>query len=186
MYTNIEYKALLKAIEYGIQMLQGNIPPHSRFTKLFILEGLWSILKYNYFHTLNSTIELKRRLLDVVSSNLIVVCFEIKLFSLLPQIFSGSFIDFFIHYFHFLDDVFHKWLADFNFELFYKLINKPNPDLQFIFENLKTFMTFLGIHLNITDNIGHLALVRQRPMKSLSICASIRQSVFSDIVHDDR
>ena len=64
---------------------------------------------------------------DVVSSNLTVVCFEIKLFSLLPQIYSGSFIDFFIHYFHFLDDVFHKWLADFNFEPFYKLINEKSP-----------------------------------------------------------
>ena len=115
---------------------------------------------------------------DVVSSNLTVVCFEIKLFSLLPQIYSGSFIDFFIHYFYFLDDVFHKWLADFNFEPFYKLINELNLDLQFIFENLKTSMNFLGIHLNITDNIGHLALVRQRPVKSLSsICASICLSV---------
>ena len=46
---------------------------------------------------------------DVVSSNLTVACYEVKMFSLLPQIYLRDFVDFFSrHYFRFLDDVFHK------------------------------------------------------------------------------
>ena len=51
----------------------------------------------------------------VVASNLTVGDFEQKMFAILPQIYSKDFVDFFIrNYFPFLDDVFHKWLIQFN------------------------------------------------------------------------
>ena len=74
----------------------------------------------------------------VVGSNLKVAYFEEKMFAILPQIYPKDFVDFFIrNYFRFLDDVFHKWLIQFNIQDFYKIMNELDPDLQFIFKELK-------------------------------------------------
>ena len=71
----------------------------------------------------------------VVGRNLTVAYCEEKMFALLPQIYSKDFVDFFIHYyFRFLDNVFHKWLIQFNIQNFYKIMNELDPDLQIIFE----------------------------------------------------
>ena len=44
----------------------------------------------------------------VVGSNLVVAYKEIKLFTLLPQVYPQDFVDFlFQNYFRFLDDIFH-------------------------------------------------------------------------------
>ena len=59
------------------------------------------------------------------------------MFAILPHIYPKDFVDFFIcNYFRFLDDVFHKWLIQFNIQGFYKITNELDPDLQFIFEEL--------------------------------------------------
>ena len=71
-----------------------------------------------------------------VGSNLVVAYKEIKLFVLLPQIHPQDFADFLLrNYFRFLDDIFHKWLENFNIKQFYDLINSLDEDLKFIFEN---------------------------------------------------
>ena len=55
----------------------------------------------------------------VVSSNLVVVYKKIKLFALLPQAYPQDFVDFLLlNYFRFLDDIFHKWLGNFDIKQF--------------------------------------------------------------------
>ena len=59
------------------------------------------------------------------------------MFAIFPQIYPKDFADFFIHnYFRFLDDVFHKWLIQFNIQDFYKIMNELDPDLQLFLKNL--------------------------------------------------
>ena len=51
----------------------------------------------------------------VVGSNLVVAYEEVKMFALLPQLYPQDFVYFFIrNYFRFLDEVFHKWLDNFD------------------------------------------------------------------------
>ena len=55
----------------------------------------------------------------VVGRNIIVAYFEVKMFAMLPQIYPRDFEDFFIrNYFRFLNDVFYKWLNDFDIQPF--------------------------------------------------------------------
>ena len=55
----------------------------------------------------------------VVGSNFVVACKEIKLFALLPEVFPQDFFDFLSrNYFRFLDDIFHKWLENFDIKSF--------------------------------------------------------------------
>ena len=57
------------------------------------------------------------------------------MFAILSQIYPKDFVDFFIcNNFQFLDDVFHKWLIQFNIQDFYKIMNELDPDLRLIFE----------------------------------------------------
>ena len=73
----------------------------------------------------------------VIGSNLVVAYDEFKMFALLPQLYPQDFVDVFIrNYFRFLDDLFHKWLHNFDIELFYSMNNNLDPDLKFILENL--------------------------------------------------
>ena len=70
------------------------------------------------------------------------------MFAVLPQIYPKDFADFFIrNYFRFLDDVFHKWLIQFNIQDFYKVMSEFDPDLRFIFEELTKNINFLDINL---------------------------------------
>ena len=71
----------------------------------------------------------------VFGSNLVVAYEEVKMLALLPQLYPQDFVDFFIrNYFRFLDDVFHKWLDNFDIEPFYSMINNLDPHLKFIFK----------------------------------------------------
>ena len=89
----------------------------------------------------------------VVSSNLVVVYKKIKLFALLPQAYPQDFVDFLLlNYFRFLDDIFHKWLGNFDIKQFYDLINSLDEDLKFIFENPRRTPNFLDIQLKIVNN----------------------------------
>ena len=70
--------------------------------------------------------------------------------SLLPQSYPQDFVDFFIrNYFRFLDDVFQKWLDNFDIEPFYSMINNLVPDLKFIFENPPKSLNFVDINIQI-------------------------------------
>ena len=89
----------------------------------------------------------------VVSSNLVVAYKEIKLFALLPQIYPQDFVDFLLrNYFRFLDDIFDKWLENFDIKQFYDLINSLDEDLKFIFGNPSRTLNFLDIQLKIVNN----------------------------------
>ena len=165
LYTNIQHDAFYKAIEYWIDKFHDDIPLLSRFTKAFILEGLNIILKFNYFcinknffHQIKGTA--MGTIFAVVDSNLTVANFEVKMFSLLPQIYPRDFVDYFVrNYFRFLDDIFQTWLINFDIEPFYKLINELDPDLKFIFEKLTTDINFLDINIKIVDNQLHLIFI---------------------------
>ena len=81
--------------------------------------------------------------LAVASSNLVAAYEKIKMFALLPQLYTQDFVDFFIRdNFWFSDEVFHKWLENFDFD----------ADLKFIFENPFKSLNFLDINLQIVEN----------------------------------
>ena len=51
------------------------------------------------------------------------------MFVLLPRLYPQDFVDFCIrNYFRFLDNVFHKWLDNFDIEPFYSINNNLNPE----------------------------------------------------------
>ena len=106
------------------------------------------ILKY--LHLFEYTIRTK---FAVVGNNSVVACKEIKLFALLLEVYPKDFVDFFLrNYFRFLDDIFHKWLENFDIKQFYDLINSLDEDLKFIFENPSRTLNFLDIQLKIVNN----------------------------------
>ena len=97
----------------------------------------------------------------VVRANLTVICFEEKMFIILPQIYPREFVDFFIrNYFPCLDD-FHKWSIQFNIQDFYKIKNETDADLQFIFEELATNINFLDINLKTINSKLHSDVYRE-------------------------
>ena len=78
---------------------------------------------------------------------------ETKLPALLPQIYPEDFVDFLLrNYFRFLDNIFHKWLENFDIKQFYDLINRLDEDLTFIFENPSRTLNFLDIQLKVVNN----------------------------------
>ena len=136
LYANIRHDVFYKAIDYWIEKLINEIPLLRRFTKTFILEGLSIILEFNHFYIKNYFYHQIKgtamgTIFAVVGSSLAVAYFE-EMFAILPQIYPKDFVDFFIrNYFQFLDDIFHKWLIQFNIQDFYKTMNELDPDLQF-------------------------------------------------------
>ena len=65
------------------------------------------------------------------------------------QVHPQDFVDFLLRIYRFLDDIFHKWLENFNIKQFYDLINSLDEDLKFIFENPSRTLNFLDIQLKI-------------------------------------
>ena len=89
----------------------------------------------------------------VVGSNLVVAYKEIKLFRLLHQVYPQDSVYFLLgNYFRFLDDIFHKWLENFDIKRFYDLINSLDEDLKFIFEDPSRTLKFLDIQLKIVND----------------------------------
>ena len=75
------------------------------------------------------------------------------MFALRPQLYPQDSVVFFIRdYFRFLDDVFYKWLDNFDIEPFYSMINNLDPDLKFIFESPPKSLNFLDINIQIVEN----------------------------------
>ena len=94
----------------------------------------------------------------VVGSNSVVAYGKIKMFALLPQFHSQDFVDCFIrNFFQVFNDVFQKWLENFDIELF-NMIDNLKPDLKFIVENLSEFFNFLDINNRKVKTIKFLIL----------------------------
>ena len=86
----------------------------------------------------------------VVGSILVEAYKEIKLFALLPQVYPQNFVDFLL--WNYLDDIFHKWLENFDIKQFYDLINSLDEDLKFFFENSSRTLNILDIQLKVVNN----------------------------------
>ena len=85
------------------------------------------------------------------------------MFAILPQIYAKYFVDFFVcNYFLFSDDVFHKWLIQFNIQDFYKITNELDLDLQFIFKKFTKNINFLDVNLEIMNNKLHFDVYHKR------------------------
>ena len=157
IYTDIRHDVFYKAIDYWIEKLINEIPLLRRVTKAFILEGPSIILEFNFFYINYFCHQIKGTVMGTIfavdGSNLTVAYFEEKMFAILLQIYPKDFVDFFIcNNFRFLDDVFHKWLIQFNIQDFYKIMNELDPDLQFIFQELTKNINFLDINLKKINN----------------------------------
>ena len=115
-------------------------------------------LEFNYFYINGIYIhQIKRTAMRtkfaVVGNNLVVAYEKVKMFPLLPQLYPQDFVGFFTrNYFRFLDDVFHKWLDNFDIEPFYSMTNNLDSDLQFIFENPSKSLNFFDINTRIVEN----------------------------------
>ena len=89
-----------------------------------------------------------------MDSNLVVADEEIKKFALFPQSYPEDFIYFFLrNIFWILDNVFHKWLENFDIEPFYNMINNLDLDLKLIVKNPSKSLNFLDINLQIVFDI---------------------------------
>ena len=89
----------------------------------------------------------------VVGNNLVVAYEEVQVFALLPQLYPKDFFDFFVrNYFRFLDNIFPKFLGNFDIEPFYSMINNLDTDLKFIFENPSKSLNFLDINTWIVES----------------------------------
>ena len=158
LYTNIRHDLFHTAVEYWTEKLQDVLPLLQRFNKQFILENLSIILEFNYFYINGIYIhQIKGTAMGakfaVVGSNLVVTNEEVKMLPLVPQLYPQDFVDFVIrNYFRFLDQVFHKWLDNFDIEPFYSMINNLDTNLKFIFENPSKSLNFLDINIRIVEN----------------------------------
>ena len=157
LYTNINHELFHDAISYWIEKLREELPLLSRFSKEFIMEGLKIILKFNYFyfdkqyrHQIKGTA--MGTTFAVVGSNLVIGFLEVRMFVRLPDLYPHDFVDIFIrNYFRFLDDLFHKWLSEFNIQPFGEILNDMDPDLKFIMDNMSEENNFLDVKMEIND-----------------------------------
>ena len=161
LYPNIRHDLFHDAISYWIDKHRNDIPLLKRFSKDFILDALFVILKYNYayfdghyYHQIKGTAT--GTTFAVVGANLVVAYKEVHLFQILPEIFPREYVEWFItNYFRFLDDVCHKWLRNFDLEDFAKAINEMDKDLVFIMDAIKEETHYLDVKMKIIDNEIH-------------------------------
>ena len=158
MYNNITHDLFLRSVEYWVLKFQHQLPLMARFTLEFVMEGLTIILKYNYV-VINDIYfsQIKGIAMGapaaVIGSNLVIAYLEVKMFTRLPDIYPLYFVDYFTRsYFRLLDDVFHKWLEQFNIEDFGKILNDLDPDLTFLLDQIATSVHYLDVQVSIEDN----------------------------------
>ena len=131
--------------------MQNGLPLLRCFNKQIILKGLSIILEFNYFYT--DRIYIHQIKGTVVDSNLVVAYEKVKMFALLPQLYPEDLFEFFLrNYFWILDNVFHKWLENFDIEPFYNMINNLDLDLKLIFESPSKSLNFLDVNLQIVES----------------------------------
>ena len=158
LYTNIRHDLFHDAISYWIDRLRNELPLLSRFSKEFVLEGLRIILKFNYFYFNGKYIhQIKGTAMGttfaVVGSNLVIGFLEVKMFVKLPDLYPRDFVDIFIrNYFRFLDDLFHKWLEQFDIQPFQQILDGMDRDLKFILDNMSAKNNFLDVKMKINED----------------------------------
>ena len=124
--------------------MQHKIERLQRFTKIFIIEGMSIIVKYNYFYINDNFIhQIKGTAMDthaaVVYANLTCEFLEVKLFNELPEIFSYYMVELFLkNYFRLSDDVKHSWKESIDVSQSWELMKSLDPDIKLIFENVFT------------------------------------------------
>ena len=93
--------------------------------------------------------------------------------AILPQMYSRDFVDFlFVTTFNFEMMFFYKWRSQFNIPDFYKITNKLDPGVQFIFEEITTNIKFLDIYLKIINSaVTYLLFTIKESAKLLAIRA---------------
>ena len=167
LYTNISKDLALKAVDYWVTKFENVIPLFSRFTKTFILHALQIILDFNYFLFDDEYIkQIKGFAMGtkaaVVCANLVVAYLEMKMFALLPTIYPQDVVDFIIrNYFRFLDDLFYKWLNNFDITKFYEIFDSLDPDIKFIFSKLSSDENYLDIRFQIRNNKLEMDIYRK-------------------------
>ena len=153
LYPNIRHDLFYEAISYWVDRYAGEIPLLQRFSKDFILDALWIILKFNYayydkdfYHQIKGTAT--GTTFAVVGANLVVAYKEVQLFVLLPELFPRDFVEWFIsNYFRFLDDICHKWLKRFDLDVFATALNGMDVDLQFIMDMIRDETHYLDVNM---------------------------------------
>ena len=114
----------------------------------------------------------------VVGNNSLVACREIKLFALLLEVYPQDFVDFLLwNYLRFLDDIFHKWLENFDIKQFYDLINSLDEDLKLLLENQNRNLNFQDIPLKIVNNMLSLSLAK----RIINIVTNNRETRLSEL-----
>ena len=158
LYTNISADLAFRAIDFWISKYGDSVPTFQRFNKNFVLGALQIVLDCNYFLFNDYYVkQIKGFAMGtkaaVVCANLIVGFLELRMFDLLPTIYPQDVVDFIIrNYFRFLDDIFYKWLEEFDVSYFYQIFDELDEDLKFIFSQLSRKSNFLDIHFKIIGN----------------------------------
>ena len=161
LYPNIRHDLFFEAIAYWVEKYETEIPLLQRFSKDFILDALFIILKFNYvyfdkdfYHQIKGTAT--GTTFAVVGANLVVAYKEVKLFELLPELYPRDFVEWFIlNYFRFLDDLCHKWLRKFDLSIFADALNAMDIDLQFIMDEIVDEPHYLDVHMYEKDKMVH-------------------------------
>ena len=159
LYTNIRHDLGLRALEFWLNKLEHQLPLLQRFSKQFILEGMFIVLNYNYFYINGHYFrQIKGTAMGtpcaVNYANLTVAYIEDKMFSLIPSIYLRDICDFFAtNYLRFLDDVYYKWKTEVDIKPLLNLLNSIDPDIQFIFENLSTSVNFLDVNCTLNNDV---------------------------------
>ena len=158
LYTNISIDLAIKAIDFWISKYGDSVHTFRRFSKQFVLNALLIILENNFFLFDEYFVQQIKGFAmgtkcAVDCANLIVGYLEVKMFALLPTVYPVDVVDFIIrNYFRLLDDIFFKWLKNYDVSKFYEIFDKLDADLQFIFSHLSTATNFLDIYFKIVDN----------------------------------
>lgn len=158
LYTNISIDLAVKAIDFWISKYGDSVNTFQRFSKQFVMNALLIILENNFFMFDDYYIhQIKGFAMGtkaaVNCANLVVGFLELRMFALLPTVYPADVVDFIIrNYFRFLDDIFFKWLKDFDISKFYEIFENLDPDLKFIFSHLSSSEKFLDIAFKVVNN----------------------------------
>lgn len=88
----------------------------------------------------------------VVGANLVVAFLEVKMFSVLPELYLKDFDDFLVRsFFRFLDDLIHEWLQPFDIQGIYQLMNSLDTDVKFTMDDPSTATNFLDLTITVVN-----------------------------------
>lgn len=158
LYTNLRHDLCIDAIDFWVRELGDRLPLMDRFSRAFVLEALYIVLKFNYVHI--NWIYFHQHKggamgapCMVVVSNLVVAFLERRMFNVMPEVFPRDFVDYFIrNYFRFVDDVIHQWMADFDIDEFGRIINSLDPDIKFVMDQISQNVHYLDVNIKVVND----------------------------------